>query len=186
MPRIENNLFMYLIDQKKRHMDTQKAPYCIPSQARIGHIHLKVANIERSLEFYCGLLGFKETSRHGSRVVFISAGGYHHHIALNTWYSKNGKTPLPNNTGLSQVSILYPTRRDLACIAKRILDANYAISGASNHGVSENLYIEDPDKNIIALYWDKPYDQWPLYEDGSYEISNIPLDITDLLATTSR
>ncbi|EKF54177.1 Glyoxalase/bleomycin resistance protein/dioxygenase [Galbibacter marinus] len=177
---------MFLIEKKKSQMDTQKAPYSIPSQTRIGHIHLKVADMERSLKFYCGLLGFKETSRHGSRVVFISAGGYHQHIALNTWYSKNGKPPLPNNTGLSQVSILYPTRRDLACILKRILDANYTISGASDHGVSENLYIEDPDKNVIALYWDKPYELWPFHKDGTLEIYNVPLNITELLETTSR
>lgn len=172
---------MSLIEKQKHHMDTKIATYSIPSQTRIGHIHLKVSNMERSLAFYCDLLGFKETSRHGSRVVFISAGGYHHHIALTTWYSKDGKPPLPNNTGHSQVSILYPTRKDLACILQRLMDVNYPISGASDHGVSETLYIEDPDKNVIALYWDKPYEEWPLHKDGSIEIYNVPLNIDELL-----
>ncbi|WP_417363391.1 VOC family protein [Galbibacter sp.] len=166
-------------------MDTKNATYSIPSLSHIGHIHLKVADIQRSLEFYCGLLGFQETSRHGSRVVFISAGGYHHHIALSTWYSKGGKPPLTNNTGLSQASIRYPTRCDLACILQRLLDFEHPISGVSDHGVSETIYIEDPDKNVIALYWDKPYEQWPLHEDGSIEMYNIPLNINQLLEAVS-
>src|SRR5690606_38191922 len=118
---------MSLIEKQKNHMDTKNATYSIPSQTRIGHIHLKVANMERSLEFYCDILGFKETSRHGSRLVLLSAGGYHHHIALTTWYSKDGKPPLPNNTALSQASILYPTRRHLARILQRLIDVNYLI-----------------------------------------------------------
>lgn len=168
-------------EQNKDQMDTKNATYSIPPLSRIGHIHIKVADMQRSLEFYCELLGFKQTSCHGSRVVFIAAGGYHHHIALSTWHSKGGNPPLPNNTGLSQVSILYPSRRDLAFILQRLLDAQYPITGASDHGVSETLYIEDPDKNVIALNWDKPYDQWPLHEDGSIDMYNIPLNIDALL-----
>lgn len=164
-------------------MTIPQPDYRIPSQTRIGHIHLKVKDIERSLDFYCGMLGFEVTSRYGSRAAFISAGGYHHHIALNTWYSKNGKPPKANNTGLYHTAIVYPNRSDLAEILQRLLDAGYPLTGAADHGTSEALYLEDPDQNGVELYWDRPKNQWPYQPDGSVDIYSIPLDTDDLLST---
>ncbi len=145
-------------------MDTN---YTIPKAARIGHIHLKVANLQRALDFYCGLLGFDLVTQWRDSAAFISAGGYHHHIGLNTWQSKNGPQPPANATGLFHHAILYPTRKDLAVIYKRLLDANYPLTGAADHGVSEALYLDDPDVNGVELYWDKSREQWPAKSDGS-------------------
>lgn len=155
--------------------------YKIPPQTRIGHIHLKVADLQRSLDFYCGLLGFEITTRYGEDAVFISAGGYHHHIGLNTWFSK-GQPPSPrNNTGLFHLAILYPERKDLANIFDRLRKAGYPISGASDHGVSEAIYLEDPDKNGVELYWDRPKEKWPKKEDGSLDMYTKPLNLKSLL-----
>src|SRR5580693_1631470 len=130
--------------------------YKIPANTRIGHVHLKVANIERSLAFYCGLLGFELTARYGTQAAFISAGGYHHHIGLNTWYSKNAPPAKEEGVGLFHAAILYPERKELAKILKRLSDNNYPFTGASDHGVSEALYLNDPDNNGLELYWDRP------------------------------
>ena len=155
--------------------------YQIPTAARIGHVHLKVSDIQRSLDFYCGLLGFELTTTYGADAAFISAGGYHHHIGLNTWYSKNGHPASGNSTGLFHTAILYPTRKDLALILQRLLEAAYPLTGASDHGVSEALYLEDPDKNGVELYWDRPVSEWPLNDDGSLRMYTKPLDLDGLL-----
>ena len=136
--------------------------YKIPAQTTIGHVHLKVSNIERALGFYQDLLGFEITQRYGEGAVFISAGGYHHHIGLNTWHSKDAPPAPVRAAGLYHLAILYPTRKDLAIALKRLIDAKYPLSGASDHGVSEAIYLNDPDQNGVELYWDKPKDQWPL------------------------
>lgn len=155
--------------------------YKIPDGTSIGHIHLKVADIKRSLDFYCGLLGFEITTAYGNDAVFISAGGYHHHIGLNVWFSKNAPPAPKNTTGLFHTAILYPTRKDLAIIFQRIQQAGYPLTGASDHGVSEALYLDDPDGNGVELYWDRPKDQWPQKPDGSLEMYTKPLDINGLL-----
>jgi catechol 2,3-dioxygenase len=155
--------------------------YTIPAQTRIGHVHLKVANIERSLQFYRDLLGFEITQRYGETAVFISAGGYHHHIGLNTWHSKNGPPPPVNSTGLYHTAILYPTKKDLAAIAKRLIDAKYPLTGASNHGVSLAIYLNDPDNNGVELYWDLPKGNWPMDEDGNLQMITDVLDWEDLM-----
>lgn len=155
--------------------------YTVPSGTRIGHVHLKVSDIERSLKFYRDLLGFEVQQFYGEDAVFISAGGYHHHIGLNTWHSKNAG-PAPRNTaGLYHVAILYPTRKDLAIVLKRLIDAKYPLSGASDHGVSEAIYLNDPDKNGIELYWDKPKDAWPIDATGKLQMMTEALDVEDLL-----
>ena len=128
---------------------------------RIGHVHLKVANIERSLDFYCGVLGFELTQRYGSGAAFISAGGYHHHIGLNTWESLGGAPPPAGTTGLFHLAILYPSRATLANALRRLLNAGISLDGASDHGVSEALYLRDPDQNGVELYWDRPQATWP-------------------------
>jgi len=161
-------------------METDKN-YKIPKDTRIGHVHLKVADIQRSLDFYCGLLGFEITSTYGKDAAFISAGGYHHHIGLNTWFSKNTAPAPINAPGLFHTAILYPTRKDLAMIFQRLQDANYPLTGASDHGVSEALYLEDPDKNGVELYWDRPKNDWPKNPDGTLEMYTKPLDLKDLL-----
>ncbi|GAA4921695.1 VOC family protein [Mucilaginibacter defluvii] len=156
--------------------------YTIPAQTRIGHVHLKVSNLQRAMDFYIGLLGFELVTMYGDQAAFISAGGYHHHIGLNTWYSKDGG-PAPQHTaGLFHTAILYPERKDLAVILKRLLDAGYPISGASDHGVSEAIYLDDPDKNGVELYWDRPRDQWPLDEHGNLTMFTKALDVKGLLA----
>lgn len=155
--------------------------YIIPAQTRIGHVHLKVANIARSLEFYCGLLGFELTTRYGTSAAFISAGGYHHHIGLNTWYSKDLPAAPVNAVGLFHTAILYPTRKDLAFIYDRLRRAYYPLTGASDHGVSEALYLNDPDENGVELYWDRPKELWPKKEDGSLEMYSITLDLDGLI-----
>lgn len=155
--------------------------YKIPAQSRIGHVHLKVSDLDRALSFYRDLLGFELTTMYGDQAAFISAGGYHHHIGLNTWHSK-GAPPAPqNSTGLYHTAILYPTRRDLADILKRLIDAQYPISGASDHGVSEAIYLNDPDGNGVELYRDRPKEEWSYREDGSVEMVTQPLDLDDLL-----
>jgi catechol 2,3-dioxygenase len=159
--------------------------YIIPPQTRIGHVHLKVADIDRSLKFYCGLLGFELTTMYGSSAAFISAGGYHHHIGLNTWHSKNMPPAPVNAVGLFHTAILYPTRKDLAFIYKRLLDAGYPLTGAADHGVSEALYLNDPDENGVELYWDRPQDQWPKKKDGSLEMFTLALDLEALLKELS-
>ncbi len=155
--------------------------YIIPPQTRIGHVHLKVADLERSLAFYRDLLGFEVTTHYGSDAVFLSAGGYHHHIGLNTWYSKNAPAADEKGVGLFHTAILYPSRKDLAAILQRLLKAEYPLTGASDHGVSEALYLDDPDGNGVELYWDKPREQWPAKPDGSLDMYTRPLNIKDLL-----
>ncbi len=155
--------------------------YIIPAQTRIGHVHLKVADLQRSLAFYCDLLGFEVTTMYGTQAAFISAGGYHHHIGLNTWYSK-GLSPAPvHSVGLFHTAILYPTRKDLAIIYDRLRRAYYPLTGASDHLVSEALYLNDPDENGVELYWDKPRDMWKYKDDGSIEMATLALDLDDLL-----
>jgi len=155
--------------------------YSIPSNTRIGHIHLKVSNLDRSLAFYVDLLGFQLMQKLGDDAAFISAGGYHHHIGLNTWYSKNLPPAESRSVGLFHTAIVYPTRKDLAIALSRLRDHNYSITGAADHGVSEALYLDDPDGNGVELYWDKPKDKWPYYEDGSLNMYTRALDILDLL-----
>jgi len=159
--------------------------YTVPAQTRIGHVHLKVADLERALKFYRDLLGFEETQRYGDGAAFISAGGYHHHIGLNTWYSKNGPPAPVKSAGLFHTAILYPTRKDLAAILKRLIDANYPLTGASDHGVSEALYLNDPDNNGVELYWDKPKEQWPFDADGHLQMVTAALDLQGLLGELS-
>src|SRR6266436_5578580 len=149
---------------------------------RIGHVHLKVADLERALGFYCGVLGFEVMQRMGASAAFISAGGYHHHIGLNTWESKGGHPPPPGTTGLYHVAIRYPDRKALAQALKAVIDAGIPISGASDHGVSEAIYLSDPDANGIELYRDRPQDEWPRAEDGSMAMISEPLDLRALLA----
>lgn len=155
--------------------------YRLPSQTRIGHVHLKVSDLQRAMDFYCGLLGFDLITMYGESAAFISAGGYHHHIGLNTWYSK-GAPPAPvHAAGLFHTAILFPERKDLAIALRRLMDNNYPLTGASDHGVSEALYLNDPDQNGVELYWDRPEDRWPRKPDGSIEMFTKPLDLEDLL-----
>lgn len=155
--------------------------YTIPPHTHIGHVHLKVADIERALKFYQDLLGFKITQRYGDSAVFISAGEYHHHIGLNTWHSKNAKPAPVNSPGLYHTAILYPTKKDLATIAKRLIDAGYPLTGAANHGVSLAIYLNDPDSNGVELYWDTPKAEWPIDEKGNLQMITETLDWEDLL-----
>jgi catechol 2,3-dioxygenase len=157
--------------------------YRIPAQTKIGHVHLKVTNLQRSLDFYCGLLGFKISTTYGPDAAFISAGEYHHHIGLNTWYSKHGAHAPLRSAGLFHTAILLPTRKDLANIYDRLIKSNYPLTGAADHGVSEALYLDDPDKNGVELYWDRPEAEWPRKPDGSIDMYTIALDLDDLLAT---
>lgn len=156
--------------------------YTVPAQTRIGHVHLKVSDLQRSLDFYCGLLGFELTTLYGSQAAFISAGGYHHHIGLNTWYSSDAPPATKEGVGLFHTAIIYPTRKDLAAIFRRLNDAPYSFTGASDHGVSEALYLDDPDGNGVELYWDRPKEEWPQKEDGSLDMYTRPLDLRSLLA----
>ncbi|MBB4080511.1 catechol 2,3-dioxygenase [Lewinella aquimaris] len=152
--------------------------YRIPAQTRIGHVHLKVADLERALAFYCGLLGFEEITRYGTQAAFISAGGYHHHIGLNTWHSL-GAPPAPvRGVGLYHTAILYPERSDLAVAYRRLLAAKYPLTGAADHGVSEAIYLNDPDGNGVELYWDRPQEAWPRTESGEIEMYTRPLDLS--------
>ena len=155
--------------------------YTIPAGTRIGHVHLKVTDLERSLKFYRDLLGFELQQYYGDSAAFISAGGYHHHIGLNTWHSKNAGPAPVQAAGLYHTAILYPTRKDLAIVLQRLIGANYPLTGASDHGVSEAIYLDDPDKNGVELYWDKPKDQWPVDDKGNLQMVSEPLDLEDLL-----
>jgi catechol 2,3-dioxygenase len=154
----------------------------IDPQACIGHVHLKVADLERAVGFYAGVLGFEVTQRYGRQGAFLSAGGYHHHIGLNTWQSQGGTPPPPGATGLYHLAILYPTRAALADALQRVMAAGIPLDGASDHGVSEALYLRDPDQNGVELYWDRPKDEWPRGPDGSLQMVTEPLDLKDLLA----
>jgi catechol 2,3-dioxygenase len=154
----------------------------IDPRVDIGHVHLKVADIERALGFYVGVLGFEEQARYGDQAVFISAGGYHHHIGLNTWESKGGSPPGPGTTGLYHVAIRYPTRAALADALRRLIAADIRLDGASDHGVSEALYLHDPDFNGVELYRDRPKEEWPRTADGSLGMFTQPLDVQALLA----
>jgi len=152
--------------------------------ARIGHVHLKVADLDRALDFYCGVLGFELMQKWAGEAAFVSAGGYHHHLGLNTWQSKGGSPPAPGTTGLFHTAVLYPTRRDLADGLRRVQAAGIPLDGASDHGVSEALYLRDPDHNGVELYWDRPQEQWPRDPDNPDGVAmfTAPLDLAGLLA----
>ena len=156
-------------------------PYSIPSETHIGHVHLKVADLERALTFYRDVLGFDLVTRYGPQAAFVSAGGYHHHIGLNTWESEGGTPPPPGHTGLYHVAIRYPTRRALAAAVQHIREAGVRLQGASDHGVSEAVYLADPDQNGLELYWDRPRDEWPRAADGSVAMRTDRLDLEGLL-----
>lgn len=160
--------------------DRQARP--IHPQVGIGHVHLKVADLERALAFYCGVLGFTLMQRMGDGAAFIAAGGYHHHIGLNTWESGGGQPPPPGTTGLYHLAILYPTRAALADALHRLIDAGIALDGAADHGVSEALYLRDPDLNGVELYWDRPEEEWPRTPDGQLAMFTRRLDLEGLLA----
>jgi catechol 2,3-dioxygenase len=153
---------------------------------RIGHVHLKVADVDRALAFYCGVLGFELTQRIGQQAAFISAGGYHHHIGLNTWESRGGAPPPLGTTGLYHLAILYPKRAQLADALRRLIEANIALDGASDHGVSEALYLRDPDDNGVELYWDRPKELWPRTADGALAMFTHRLDLMGLLAAAGE
>src|SRR5215813_14124217 len=153
----------------------------VATQTRIGHVHLKVADLERAIRFYRDVLGFELTQRYGQEAAFLSAGGYHHHIGLNTWESSGGSAPPPGTTGLYHLAILYPSRADLADALRRLREAGIPLEGASDHGVSEALYLRDPDGNGVELYWDRPPDQLPRKQNGEIEMFTHPLDLIGLL-----
>ena len=160
-------------------------PHPLHPQVRIGHVHLKVAELERSLAFYRDVLGFEVTQRYGSQAVFLAAGGYHHHIGLNTWESAGGQPPPSGATGLYHVAILYPTRAELADALRRVSQAGIPLEGASDHGVSEAIYLRDPDHNGVEIYWDKPKEQWPRSADGGLAMFTHPLDLEALLGASA-
>jgi catechol 2,3-dioxygenase len=149
---------------------------------RIGHVHLKVADLDRAIAFYSGVLGFEITQRYGPQAAFLSAGGYHHHIGLNTWESRGATPPPPGHTGLYHTAILYPTRADLADALRRVTEAGIPLTGAADHGVSQALYLNDPDGNGVELYWDRPQSEWPRDPDGNIDMANSRLDLDALLA----
>ena len=165
-------------------MTAQASRPPLDSGVRIGHVHLKVADLERALQFYCGVLGFELTQRYGAQAAFVSAGGYHHHIGLNTWHSAGGAPPPPHATGLYHLAILYPTRSALADALRRLMNAGIALDGASDHGVSEALYLRDPDNNGVELYWDRPEAEWPRTDDGNLMMVTDALDLNALLDET--
>lgn len=160
-------------------MEMKPAP--IDSRVRIGHVHLKVADLERALQFYCGVLGFELQQRFGTQAAFISAGGYHHHIGLNTWESKGGSPPPPRSTGLYHLAILYPTRKELADALRRLFAAGVELDGAADHGVSEAIYLRDPDGNGVEIYRDRPESEWPRTPTGELAMFTHPLDLDELL-----
>lgn len=162
-------------------IEPQLTPRPIDPGTRIGHVHLKVADLDRALAFYCGVLGFELKQRYGDKAAFLSAGGYHHHIGLNTWDSKGGHPPAPGTTGLYHVAILYPTRAALADALKRLIDAGVPLDGASDHGVSEALYLSDPDGNGVELYRDRAEADWPRAADGTLAMDTRKLDLDSLL-----
>jgi catechol 2,3-dioxygenase len=172
---------------KESALTTAKGKTLRPSRpiadgVSIGHIHLKVANLERAIAFYADVLGFEVTERYGRNAAFLSAGGYHHHIGLNTWDSHGGQPPPAGATGLYHAAILYPTRADLADALRRLLAHGIRIDGASDHGVSEAIYLRDPDGNGLELYYDRPRDQWPRNADGSLAMFTTSLDLESLLS----
>ncbi len=160
--------------------------YKIPSQTRIGHVHLKVSDLDRALEFYCDLLGFELITTYGDQAAFISAGGYHHHIGLNTWQSKGAPKAEKKGVGLFHTAILLPTRKDLAFLFNRLNEQSYPFTGAADHGVSEALYLDDPDGNGVELYWDRPKEEWPRKEDGSIDMYTKRLNLESLLRELRR
>ena len=160
---------------------TYPAAGTIPPGTDIGHVHLKVSSIARALDFYCGVLGFELMATMGDSAAFISAGGYHHHIGLNTWHSRDAGPPPARATGLYHVAIRFPSRRDLAIVVRRVLDAGVALQGASDHGVSEAIYLADPDQNGIELYRDRPREEWAHTPDGQLHMTSAPLDLEALL-----
>ena len=163
------------------HSNSDTKVRTIDPRVGIGHVHLKVADLERALKFYRDVLGFEVTTRYGTQAVFLSAGGYHHHIGLNTWESEGGSPPPAGTTGLYHVAILYPTRALLADALRRVVAAGIELDGASDHGVSEALYLRDPDENGVELYWDRPREQWPRTADGGIEMYTRRLDVEGLL-----
>jgi len=166
-------------------VDAMETARPIDPDVRIGHVHLKVADLERSLRFYCGVLGFEVTQRYGGQAAFVSAGGYHHHIGLNTWESLGGSKPPLRSTGLYHLAILYPGRSALADALRRLLSAGIPLEGASDHGVSEALYLRDPDDNGLELYWDRPRDQWPRSSTGELTMFTHPLNLHALLGESA-
>jgi catechol 2,3-dioxygenase len=162
-------------------MKSQETSPPVDPGVRIGHVHLKVVDLERALRFYCGVLGFEITQRYGTQAAFVSAGDYHHHIGLNTWESLGGSPPPPGTTGLYHTAILYPTRRALAVALRRVLEAGIPLDGASDHGVSEALYLRDPDDNGVELYWDRPQEAWPRTAQGELAMFTRRLDLNGLL-----
>ncbi len=166
-------------------IEPKLTPRAMDPGTRIGHVHLKVADLDRALAFYCGVLGFELKQRFGAQAAFIAAGGYHHHIGLNTWESKGGKPPPHGTTGLFHTAILYPTRAALADALRRLIEANIPLDGSADHGVSEALYLRDPDENGVELYWDKPREQWPQTASGELAMGNDRLDLKALLAVAA-
>ncbi len=158
----------------------------IASQTRIGHVHLKVADLDRAIRFYRDVLGFEVTQRYGRQAAFLSAGGYHHHIGLNTWESAGGSPPAEGSTGLYHLAIVYPSRAELADALGRLLEAGIELEGASDHGVSEALYLRDPDGNGVELYWDRPKERWPRNPEGGIEMYTRPLDLQALLSEATK
>ncbi len=167
------------------HSAITSRPEAIDPRVRVGHVHLKVASIERSLAFYCGVLGFGLQGQLGDEAAFVAAGGYHHHLAINTWESRGGSPPPRSSTGLHHVAFVYPTRAALADALRRLRDAAIALTGASDHGATEALYLRDPDGNGVELYWDRPEDEWPRHADGSLKLVNDPLNVDDLAAVAA-
>ncbi len=167
-------------------MKTNLTSKPIDPAVRIGHVHLKVADLERALGFYCGVLGFELQQKFGTQAAFISAGGYHHHLGLNTWESAGGSPPPPGATGLYHTAILYPTRALLADALRRVLAANIEINGAADHGVSEAIYLRDPDQNGVELYWDRLQSQWPRTPAGELTMFTRALDLGALLREAEK
>jgi catechol 2,3-dioxygenase len=167
-------------------VSAQRQRGAIDPTVDIGHVHLKVADLDRALGFYCGVLGFTEMARMGDQAAFISAGGYHHHIGLNTWESLGGSPPPAGSTGLFHTAIRYPSRTALADALRRLVEAGIQLGGASDHGVSEALYLRDPDGNGVELYRDRPRQEWPRADDGSLAMVNEPLDLHALLAEAAQ
>ena len=162
-------------------MTNAAAKPVLPAETRIGHVHLKVSDLDRAIAFYSGVLGFEITQRYGPQAAFLSAGGYHHHIGLNTWESKGGKPPAHGTTGLYHTAILFPDRASLGAVLKRVIEAGIPLDGAADHGVSEALYLRDPDQNGVELYRDRPEAEWPRAGDGSLAMFTKRLDLADLM-----
>lgn len=163
-------------------MTNAAAKPVLPAETRIGHVHLKVSDLDRAIAFYSGVLGFEITQRYGPQAAFLSAGGYHHHIGLNTWESKGGKPPAHGTTGLYHTAILFPDRASLGAVLKRVIEAGIPLDGAADHGVSEALYLRDPDGNGVELYRDRPETEWPRDAQGNLAMVNAPVDLHALLA----